>query len=172
MHTHFVSFFSLPWHSSSLLSLSLPQLSSCDQTLFRMTPRSRSGWGWGGGDVPSQTTPAGITITIRVSYFPISGSVSSVMLAAVFAEYIGERRIVHGCIWRFQGDSSVGAEAGSWGDAGGLILYSMFPVVLEWAENNITLQLGALKNTTGLCLLCIHPVEECFACTCLSSYPA
>lgn len=44
------------------------------------------------------------------------------------------------CIWRLQSDSSLGAEAGSWGDAGGLILYSMFPVVLEWAENNITLQ--------------------------------
>lgn len=102
---------------SDTLLLSFLSLSSCDQTLFRMTPRSRSE---GTGGTSLRRWP--LLRSLSLSEFPTFESpaaFSSVMLADVLQNAPAREKNSPLCIWWFQGDSSVGAEAGSWGDAGG-----------------------------------------------------
>lgn len=75
--------------------------------------------------------------------------------------------------WQFQSDSSVGAEEGCWGDTGGSVLYSVFPAVLKWAENDTALQPSVWKTAeispltvyyaynfqSVLPVLCLHTAE-------------
>lgn len=149
-HTH--KYICPTWHilSSSFPSLSFffsetfpfsSQPSSCDQTPFSRDARV---YIWGSGEHPLKVNPCSDhhhqlrfqlwNLRLHFQCHPCS----------CFAKYIGDRRVVHGAfsivVLVFYRNISVGAEAASLGDAGGLLLYCMFIVVLKRAENNMTLQ--------------------------------
>ena len=148
-------------YSPALFFPSHSQRSRCDLTLFSMMPECRSEEA---GNFPSQSIPAEITMHVSniFKHFQLHFQCHA---CSCFSKIHQGQRNSSCCIRGFRSDSSVGAEAGSWSDAAGLILYSMLPVVFQWAKITLLCSLRRRKLEKYLCsLFTMHSTSRRMPC--------